>query len=150
MENAKTIREAVCRFVEYVLSFEKALQKHFEIDSLPYFRAGRGIPRQGKLLVDGVELRFRFHGAGCTFEHGNLVIDYDMDFSAANRIVVSTWKLLRSLNSLSQEVAKMNLTEMGLLDYLRSLEKSGLLIPLEQGIGNYRVVEDKIRALTNH
>ena len=144
------IREAVCKFVEYIVSFEKALQKHFEIDTLPYFEAGRGIPRQGMLLVKGIELQFRFHGAGCTFEHEDLVIDYDMDFSSANRIVVSTWKLLRSLNSLSLEFAKMNLTEMGLLDHLRSLENSGLLIPLGRGIGNYRIVEDKIRELTDN
>ena len=123
------IHEAICRFVEYIVSFEKALQEHFEIDTLPYFKAGRGIPRQGMLLVNGIELQFRFHGAGCTFEYEDLVIDYDMDFSSANRIVVSTWKLLRSLNSLSQEFAKMNLTEMRLLDHLRSLENSGLLIP---------------------
>jgi len=76
--------------VKKVKNFNELLIKKYNLNDSPYRVAGTKFPRVGELTDDqGSIISYRFHGRGATIFDKNLEIDFDVDLSSKNKIIIS-------------------------------------------------------------
>lgn len=69
----------ILEYEQHVKRGNEILQTHFDVSGSPYRARCRGqIPKQGE--IESADLSFNFHGIGCTFEFGKIVVDFDYSY----------------------------------------------------------------------
>lgn len=112
-------------FVRLIKSFEKELINSYKLDDHPYQYAGSLFPRIGEQKVNDINVKYKFHGRGCLLEMNDLVIDYNIDPTERDYIIITSFKFLRFLKSKSD---LLNLDIEATINLLMTLLESGVLI----------------------
>jgi hypothetical protein len=93
MENINVLNN----YVFNILNFENELKQKFIIksDSELYSKINNEIPIEGCIN----KYNYKFHGAGCKLQIGDLIIEYDFMPINNYKIKFSTWKFLQFYKS---------------------------------------------------
>jgi hypothetical protein len=109
MTNEAIIKECLFQYVQLILRFETALKKIYNLKDNPY-RCQHFFPRAGKLETMADLFTYRFHGAGCSFEHNNVEVHYDYHIIEDNYLTTVSWKFWRFVVTYSNLKGWANLT----------------------------------------
>lgn len=131
MEN---LTKELHQFIEHISNIESAmLENHGFCGSFKDNTAK--FPREGKLIINNKTIRYKFHGAGCTFKYENgLIIDYDFVSEMGTRVNFSPWKFNRFLES---KRPSLKITQQDLLKQIEQLVSDGLLVKHPKGFFQY-------------
>jgi hypothetical protein len=129
-------QELLYNYIGMVLKCEGLLMKNYNLESIPYLNK-RSIPKSSKLLLDGVELEYNFHGSGCSFILGSIELDYDIYVDRENYIVISPWGFMLFINSFLKPVT--NYTEEQIAEWLETLNSKGIINKIYQEYFVYEV-----------
>jgi hypothetical protein len=112
------MQELLLTYVDVILKCENGIKETYRLESIPYLNKDR-IPKSNKLLVEGVQLEYNFHGSGCTFIYGSIELDYDIYIDREDYIVVSLWGFTIFVNSFLKP--ETNYSELQILEWLEIL-----------------------------
>jgi hypothetical protein len=89
MTNKQKFLSALVKFEYYVELGNRLLKDEYNISVSPILKRTRGevvdiIPQAGAINYGNKIMAFRFHGAGCCFEFGEIVVEFDYGYSDIN------------------------------------------------------------------
>ncbi|MBX3256098.1 MAG: hypothetical protein KF862_18320 [Chitinophagaceae bacterium] len=131
-------QKALYTFVAIIKSFEECLKANFGTFCYPHLKREESIPMNGHIFCNGKNVKYRFHGRGCTIEWEKFSIDYDVA-NDANKILLSPWKFSKFYN----EYVEVKVSVETVYEILQNLEKKGILISEENSSGMTFHVSEK-------
>lgn len=129
------LEKLIQNLVEYINTFENAMQQHYSLQGLPYLGIGKKFPKKGSIVSKEILITFNYHGAGCTVNYDSLILDYDVYISDENHIKLSPWKLGQFVNSFLKE--DVNIDRIS--QEMERLSRIGILNKLPEGLAYYEI-----------
>jgi hypothetical protein len=118
--------EALFRYVKFIKMFNSSMQEEFSVKEVSYNSAGIDFPKEGIVNIDFAKVKYKFHGSGCNLFWDNFTIQYDLNTSDTNMILVSPWKFNQFLKTYLP-FTKEQLKDEDVYKKLTELENEGVL-----------------------
>jgi len=117
-------------FCTYVKEFHEHLIVKYNLTDIPYNVKGRAFPKAGIENINNIEVKYKFHGRGCTLDWNGIEIGFNVDTTSINSLMLSCY----SFGKFIQTYPKTKSSEFSHYSYdelhtvLEFLEKKGVLM----------------------
>lgn len=125
MTRDKVIRY-LSAYVADIIAFEGELMKVYNLDEIPFNELGR-VPKAGVVFAGKKEMKYHFHGNGCTFIYDNVKVGYSIYTDRKNYIATAPFEFMEFINSFDKDMSDMAIAEKDSLEYLSILEEEGFV-----------------------
>jgi len=130
MTNSKELIDFIIEYENYVTKGNEILQSSFKMDKSPLLAKREGkIPAKGRL--DNENLTFSFHGMGCRFEFGDIIVDFDYTFGDFIYKGFETSKLYWFIESCLGPDSEQ-ISREGFEQSLKQLEDKGVITKIDE------------------
>ena len=136
------IEDIIFNFCSYIKNFHQHLVEKYQLTDIPYNLKGRSFPKMGIENVNGVDVKYQFHGRGCTLNWDGNEVNYDIDASSVHDIMISIYPVSRFIQTSPQfrELLYTNYSSEEIYSILKLLESKGVLITRKPSdLGSFHV-----------
>jgi hypothetical protein len=137
--NIPEIEKAIYIMAKDINDFNNCLVKKYNLPDSPYYHSGKLFPKIGLLIINEININYRFHGMGCTFWKDENEYYFNVDSTSPNWLLLSYHGIYNFLNSYLKWDDK-NFTELDLI--IEELNKNSILFETIQNSRNLKVYED--------
>jgi hypothetical protein len=116
--------------------------KKYQLTDIPYNLKGRAFPKMGLENVNGIDVKYQFHGRGCTLNWDGNEVNYDIDASSVHDIMISIYPISRFIQTSPQfrDSPYTNYSSEEIYSILQSLESKGVLMTRKvSDLGSFHV-----------
>ena len=142
MKNNNEIENIFYKYISLIKTFNESLIKYYNLSENPYNSSGKLFPKIGSILIDRVEVKYRFHGRGCTFFWNELEIFFNVDPNNRNPIIITPGGVYTFLNNYSTVYNTNNFSEKTEELILDFTQKSILILERYLGAEIYYLNEE--------
>jgi hypothetical protein len=136
------IEYIIFNFCSYVKRFHQHLIEKYQLADIPYNLKGKAFPKMGLEDVNGVDVKYQFHGRGCTLNWNGNEVNYDIDASSVHDIMISIYPVSRFIQTSPQfrELPYANYSSEEIYSVLQLLESRGVLMTRKlSDLGSFHV-----------
>lgn len=127
MMTNEQLKDYLITYTKEILAFEKELLNFYNLKNTILFNELGSIPKTGTILCNGKNIKYHFHGNGCTFEYDTVKVQYSIYTDRENYIATTPFEFMVFINSMIRENDVDAINQYMSLAYLNILERNGLV-----------------------
>ena len=125
MKNDLNYENAIFEFVFEIKSFNELLQHKYDFRENPYEVSGKKFSKIGTIINDeGVEIKYRFHGRGCTFFLKDREYFFNFDTTSIHNIIITVGGFFCYLKSYMPDIDD----SYPIQEIMENLERKGVFM----------------------